>query len=253
MQTRTGWTPQDHTQSRRAMHRGVIVVAILATAVLVTASPAAAETMIQLRYWPNTTAIGGGMTGGWQTASVGVTLRRSLTQDWALSFEGDWGGQSNWSGNWLGGTSGSDSYWSLNLHRTWGTHSSTFSLFAGYMQMRSGTVFPESPFQQTFRASGFRLGADSQWRLSHNWSLMLMGAVGVGLNGENSWPGVLPTETTSAQYYEYSLSVSYAFARDWSLDLGYRGMYSAGGASPNYMPFTATTTGFVFGITRMMP
>ena len=232
---------------------GFLLVSILTMAVLTVAAPASAQTMIQFRYWPNTTTIGGGMTGGWQTTSMGVTLRRSITPAWALSFEGDWGGQSNWSGDWLGGNSGTDSYWSLNLHRTWGSHESNFSLFAGYMAMRSGTVFPASPNQMAFRASGFRVGADYQRMLSHNWSLMLMGAVGAGLNGENSWPGVLPTEATSAQYYEYGASISYVFAADWSLDLGYRVMYSAGAASPSYMSFNATSSGFVIGVSRMMP
>jgi len=235
------------------MRRTVVVVSLLAVIVLAVTGSASAQTWIQFRYWPNTTTVSGGMTGGWQTASVGVTLRRSISPAWALSFEGDWGGQSNWSGDWLGATSGTDSYWSLNLHRTWGSHASTFSLSAGYMNLGSGSVLPASPNQQAFRATGLRLGADFQRQLTHNWSLMLWGAVGVGLNGENSWPGMAPTESTSAQYYEYGASIGYMFAGDWSLDVGYRGMYSAGGPSPSYMPFTATSTGFMLGVSKMMP
>lgn len=229
------------------------MVAILTIVALVAAAPASAQTMIQFRYGPSRTTFSGGTTGGYETTSVGVTLRKSISPAWALSFEGDWGGQSNWSGDFLGGTSGTDSYWSLNLHRTWGYDTSNFSLFAGYVNLRSGTVFPGSPNQQVFRANGFRVGADYQRMLSQNWSLVLWGAAGVGLNGEYSWPGMAPTETTSAKYYEYGAAISYMFTGDWSLDLGYRVSYSSGGGSLNYSSFNATTPGFIIGITRMMP
>ena len=110
----------------------ILVVMLVSVAMMV--QPAAAQIWARLGYWPSHTnvTVGGAALGAWDSSMISLSLRRAIAPDWAISFNGDWGAQSAWTGTWITATSGNDSNWNVNLHRTFSAASGQFSLFGGW-------------------------------------------------------------------------------------------------------------------------
>jgi len=241
------------------MRGSVYVLAVAIVVVLASAVPAPAQTWVSVRYWPTsvTTRSAVASTDLYNTNMLSVSVRRDLNPDWSISFNGDWGSESNFSATGasalLGISAGNDTLWNFNLHRRWTAGPNVFGLSAGWMSAGVSHTFPAfSASPQTIRVSGPRLGADFMTNRGP-WSLTAWAATSVAANVTFTAPGVIAgTETGSGSSYEAGAVVGYR-AGGWVLDGGYR-VY--------HMRFNATTTlcacefiwsGFVVGVTKMFP
>ena len=235
----------------------VLVIPLIAAVLLASAAvPAAAQTWVSLRYWPtnvNTSLSGGAPIRTWDAGMLSVGLRRDLPNNWAVSFNGDWGSQSNWAGTWVTATSGRDSMWNLNLHRNFPTATGSFSVFLGYESAGWSSVFPVVVAAQTGRYTGFRGGVDIRHQTGA-WTIMAWGATGLGGTWTVDWPGVVPApESTSGSYSEYGGTVGYMLPGGWNIDLGYRQVQISGGATTNFLAVQNRWQGWLFGVSRSFP
>jgi len=236
--------------------RILIVPLIAAALVASTALPAAAQTSVSLRYWPTNhfTALAGGASARtWDAAMISVGLRRDLPNNWGISFNGDFGSQTNWAGAWAGASSGNDSFWNINLHRNFPTANGAFSGFVGYGSAGYGSVFLPITAAQTRRYNGFRAGADMRF-MTGAWTVMAWGATGIGGTTTTNAPGVSPTaENTPGTFSELGATVGFRTAGGWSIDAGYRSVTFTGGASTTFVASNERWQGWLIGVSRSLP
>ena len=234
-----------------------LILAVILISVAMMAQPAAAQIWARLGYWPahsNVTS-GGVFRGSWDTSMLSLNLRKDINPDWAISFNGDWGAESNWAGTWLGATSGNDSFWNINLHRVFMAPTGRFSVFAGYGSVGESNIFPTfSPTAQTFRVSGIRVGVDFMRQFANAWSVAAWAAFSVGANGTWTWPGTAAPgpETSTGSFYDYGAVIARTFG-SWTLDAGWRSVNANSSGTANYCNCTFQWTGGTVGISRMFP
>lgn len=218
--------------------------------------PASAQGLfVELRYWPATMSwnVPTQGTSSWNTNFVGLTVRRNLNPLWSLSFNGDFGGQSNWAAFAPFDTpiAGNDAIWNINLHRNFGTGPAFFSLFAGWgsagfrLDYGGGDV-------HNFRVYGPRLGGTLHFTQGP-WSVMGWAAFGVGTTGQSEFVGDTGVESNPASMSDWGAKVIYTFPSSWSLDLGYRAVNLRWDGTASFLPWSNEWTGWIFGINRTLP
>jgi len=234
----------------------VLILAVMLVSLATMAQPAAAQIWARLGYWPTHTTvnIAGAFLGSWDSTMISLNLRRDINPDWAITFNGDWGAQRTWAGSWTTATSGNDSFWNFNLHRVFMAPTGRFSVFAGYGSGGEGSVFPASASPQTFRVSGFRLGADFMRQFAGAWSVAAWAAFSVGANGTWTWTGTAfpGPQTSTASMYDYGAMVGWT-AGAWTIDGGWRAMNLASSGTTNYCNCTFQWTGLTVGVSRSFP
>jgi hypothetical protein len=240
------------------MRAARILAASIIAAVLVASAtvPAVAQTWVSLRYWPtnvNVNLTGGPSGRSWDTGMISLALRRDLPNNWAVSLTGDWGSQGNWAQAWTGATSGSDSLWSINVHRNFPMTTGVASVFLGYANAGWGTVFPPFPASQTRRYSGLTGGVDFRSQRGP-WSVAAWAGIGITGTTTADWPGVVPgPQSTPGTYSDAGVTVGHMLPGGWTFDVGYRQVKLGHGATANFLATEATWSGWMLGVSRTFP
>ncbi len=234
----------------RRFRISALSLAVAIIALITMAQPAAAQTWVQIRYWPTnvTWSITGGSTPTWNANMIGLTLRRFLAPPWSLSFNGDFGGESNWTAG-LAPSSGTDSVWNANLHYGWGAPPLMVSIFAGFG--RAGWSMTTGSSVSSFRVTGPRVGADLRYG-NGPWNLMAWGAVGVGGQATGEFTGI-PSESAAGNTSDLGLTVGYMFASGWGVDVGYRKVTAGWGGSTSFVGSSTDWSGLIFGVNKTFP
>jgi hypothetical protein len=230
-------------------HRVFAVLIVALVLVGVSAYPAAAAPWFaELRYWPAnvTWTITGGSTPTWKTNMYGVTVMRDIHPSWYLSFNGDWGGEANWT--LMSPTRGNDHVFNINLHRRFVNGPAQVSVFAGWGQ--AGWRQDFGGLLETFRVNGPRLGANLAYQRGP-WALRAWGAFGVANRGVRESPGF--TDTASGASAEYGAKIIYNFASGWGVDAGYRVVTIRWDGTATYLPSKTEWSGLIVGVTRIFP
>lgn len=207
------------------MRTRLVAIAIVAVVVLISALPASAQTMFQLRYWSTTGSwdyvpTGGGPVGSYPSSSNlwGFTLRRpSADGVWAVSFNFDSGSRTDETlVLYVPDISrASNRFWNLNLHRQFTSSAGLFSVFAGW----GSAAVEYTPNDWYVRQSGFRVGLDGTVPLKDGW--YVTGSLGYMLRGDGShhWPEWNGTIKSSLVNWHAGIGRNIGA---WGIEGGYR-------------------------------
>jgi hypothetical protein len=219
-------------------------------AVLVVTTPASAMKYVAIRYWPTSTDVslsGGAAFRAYDNSMVSLSYRQDFGTNWAASANLDFGAQSNWAGTWAGATEGSNTYWNVNVHRTFMATNAMGSIFIGYQRAGSRSRFGTD---QTQTVSGLRVGADLAWQ-GGPWGLMAWAAVGISPWGESAQPG-FTTATGTGSFSEYGAILSYQIS-GFNLEGGYRVVNFGVPAGGSFSAANFNTRGLTVGISKTWP
>jgi len=220
-------------------------------AVLALSTPASAMKYVAIRYWPSSTNVslsGGTAFRAFDTPMFSISYRQDVGPNWAGSVNFDTGGESNFAGTWAAATAGSNTFWNVNLHRTFQANNAMASVFVGYGRASGRSTF--AGLDQVQTASGPRIGADIAL-MTGNFGIMAWAAVGVGVWGSSTQTG-LASATGGGSMNEFGALLSYPVG-GWNLEGGYRVVHwnvPAGGA---FSAANFTTSGATFGVSKIWP
>jgi len=227
-----------------------LCLAVALVSVLILAAPAAAGNYFAIRYWPSSTSVslsGGASFRAYDNSLVSLSYRRDVAPSWAASFNLDFGAQSNFAGTWAGATGGSNTYWNINLHRTFQGQNTMMSLFAGYQRASDRSTFGTD---QIHSVSGPRIGGDLAWHQGA-WGFMAWAAAGVGMGGSTTQTGST-TGSGSGSFSEYGALLVYTVS-GWNVEGGYRVVNFGVPAGGSFLAANFSTTGLTIGVSRMWP
>jgi len=225
-------------------------VAVVLVSVLTLVPPAAANNYFAIRYWPTSTNVslsGGTAFRAYDTALISLSYRRDVAPNWAGSLNLDFGGQSNFAGTWTTATEGSNTFWNVNLHRTFQGQNTMMSLFAGYQRASSRSRFGTDQVQTV---SGPRVGGDLVWHQG-SWGFMGWAAVGLGMAGSTTQPGST-TGSGGGSFSEFGALLIYTMS-GWNFEGGYRVVNFGVPAGGSFLSANFNTTGLTVGVSRMWP
>lgn len=220
-------------------------------AILTFSTPASAMKYVSIAYWPTSTNVslsGGPAFRAYDTPMLSLYYRQDFGSGWAASASFDTGGQSNFAGTWAGATAGGNTFWNVNLHRTFQANNNAMaSVFVGYGRAGDRSTFGTD---QTHTASGPRIGADIMVQAG-NFGVIAWGALGVGVWGSTAQPGSV-TGSGGGSMNEFGALLTYAIA-GWNLEGGYRVVNWNVPAGGSFSAANFSTSGAMFGVSRMWP
>jgi len=221
----------------------VVITILLLISILLPPAALAQTHTVKGFYYSGSISVSGAVSGGWNAAFWGIDYRLTLPSPWGVHLQYASGSQSSWTGAFAGVTSGSNSQWFADATYRFPVQNGIVRAFLGY-----GSFSNSQSGAPQFTSSGFRVGADAEFRLTNSpWQI-------------NASAAFYPSNSTSAgglssnaSATDWQVSAQYNFPNKWLAELGYRSVSVSSGTLGAGTPNTTATTGWFLTVGYTFP